>query len=105
MLAARFPSWLDSYSGITIEYVGSGAWPCHGEAAVDPPTGGDTKPRARLKLYDAYCEAEPVTALAHLLLHYEPVNRQLFLEGGESQRKAESDAETFGKRWSASGWR
>jgi len=102
MLAARFPSWLESYSGVTIEYVGSGPWPCHSEAAVDPPTGRETKPRARLKLYDAYCSAEPVTALAHLLLHYEPVNRQLFLEGGASQRKAESDAEIFGKRWSAS---
>ena len=101
MLAARFPNWLDAYSSITIEYVKSGSWPCYGEAAVDPPAEGQSKPRARLKLYEQYCSAEPEAAIAHLLFHYEPVNRQLFLKGGASQELAESDAETFGKRWSA----
>jgi hypothetical protein len=99
MLATSFPSWLEAYSDITIEYVGSGPWACHGEASIDAPVNGEPKPAARIKLYASYCSMDPTAALAHLLLHYEPLNRQRFLEGGASQAQAESDANVFGSRW------
>jgi hypothetical protein len=99
LLATAFPSWLDAFSNITIEYAGSGPWACHGEASIDPPADGDPKPAARIKLYESYCAMNPTAALAHLVMHYEPMNRQGFLEGGASRARAESDANTFGSRW------
>jgi hypothetical protein len=99
--AGAYPSWLDGYSEITIQYVASGDWPCPGEAAIDPPSEGEAKPRARIKLYQRYCSQEPSAALGHILLHYERLNRKLFLQGGSARRVAEADADTFGARFQA----